>query len=203
VVVTLATNYDSLRGVLAFPAAVLMYLGAVLIALVVSQVRRRGAWGLAVLWGLLYPVAQVFASGLAGGRDQIWLQTLGPSVLTALLLWWATQSWIVPVGCFVGWVATAITGPVLVRGDSQWLLAVPWNLCVGAALIMWAEKVRLRAESTDVCPRCGYPVRGLPGEVCPECGPRRVVPEGTCAKCGYDVSGVKGGVCPECGGRTK
>ncbi|MFT3687199.1 MAG: hypothetical protein QM783_20135 [Phycisphaerales bacterium] len=187
-IVTLATDYSELRGVLAFPAAVLMYLVSLLVALVVSKRPKNADWWLAVGWGVVFPVAQAMVSAMMDRPHRDWLQALPTSAFTALLLAWATRSWIAPLGCVAGWGASAATGAWLARNDLEWLLAVPWNLCVGASLVGWAVWAR------------AHPRKDLGSE---QRGPVRVVPEGMCAGCGCDVSRVKGGVCPECGGAVR
>jgi|GEM_PF-2350501 len=60
------------------------------------------------------------------------------------------------------------------------------------------------------CNGCGYDLRGLDAQVCPECGlehplvstakrDRRALRAGLCVSCGYDLAGIDGRVCPECG----
>ena len=83
---------------------------------------------------------------------------------------------------------------------------------------------RLPIPDWDVhCPRCGYPLRGLPEHRCPECGARfrmqDVVHTWTrlrdpfytghesplpdfglrCTRCGQSLAGAVGGRCPHCG----
>ncbi|MFT3687198.1 MAG: hypothetical protein QM783_20130 [Phycisphaerales bacterium] len=203
-ILTLATDYSELRGVLAFPAAVLMFLGAVWAALLISRARWNAAWILVVIWGLAYPIVQVAMSArVLLDLEGVWLQALVPSVVTTVVLGLATRSGIPVTGCVLGWIASVLV--VDERFVHQWpgLLAVPWNLCVGPSLVGWAWWLRVSSARTGVCPGCGFYVRGLPGEICPLCEPRRMAPEGTCAKCGYDVSRVTGRVCPECGVATR
>jgi predicted Zn-ribbon and HTH transcriptional regulator len=77
------------------------------------------------------------------------------------------------------------------------------------------------AEHDVECPACGYNLRGLPDDVCPECGepapdppalPDRDRPDPElaaflaerdlrCKHCGYNLRGLKTGRCPECGTR--
>jgi hypothetical protein len=175
-VLTLGTDYSELRGLFAFPVAVLMYLGAVAAALAISRRRRRrrgGAWWLAVCWGMVFPVVQTVTLGMSGrvlGPDRVWAMVLPTSAVTAALLWWASRSWIPSIGCLVAWGATSVVGPALMESGQEWLLAVPWNLCVGASLVVWAWRVRRAVPPRGHCVGCGYDLQGLSGGVCPECG---------------------------------
>ncbi|HZW06750.1 MAG TPA: hypothetical protein VFF65_06475 [Phycisphaerales bacterium] len=153
---------------------------------------RPGLWSIAaVVWALTYPVAQIVVVFQTGDGVAHGALSLGiPSAVSALVLGRCTRSWIPVGGCASGVVATLVMWDVVVPSAA---IAVPWNVCVGTSLMVWAVRARTRLPHGKVCGKCGYDLRGLPTAVCPECGP------GRCSACGYDLRGLSGGVCPECG----
>ena len=56
------------------------------------------------------------------------------------------------------------------------LIAIPLVLLAAMAIVAAYTLLRRRASLSltgEVCGRCGYPIRGLPSPVCPECGSDR------------------------------
>ena len=169
-VLTLATDYSELRGVLAFPGAVLMYLCLLWVALAVSRVHRGPAWMVAIIWGVVFPVIQAALAANVSRSHGLWLSVAATSAISAWVLGWVTRSWLPVAGCVVGYVATGLTGKYLTDADLEVLLAVPWNVCVGGSLVLWAVLARRAIRPEWHCEKCGYDLRGTVGRVCPECG---------------------------------
>ena len=118
------------------------YVAGVVLAWRVSGRRISGRWVAAVLLGTTFPAwmwAWVIAAGESGP-----LVVLVPSVVTGLVLAWATGWWrrggMVVVAVLAG-VAALVVGGVHAAGW-RWL-SVPhgaWNAVVSAGLLAWAVR---------------------------------------------------------------
>jgi hypothetical protein len=93
-------------------------------------------------------------------------------VLLALM----TRSYLV-VGATLGATAIAIAADqVLALGGGslkEWhltLIVVMWHALVGGSMLWWAVGARLRYHMPGLCKSCGYDLRGLSADQCPECG---------------------------------
>jgi len=98
-------------------------------------------------------------------------QTIGFSLgLIALVLWFVLLSYLAPRmvgigGCFLAALMLGALYPAI------WLLIAAADYALGRRRTYGA----LRLVGYDVCPRCGYWLRGLPEDEdrCPECGAKR------------------------------
>jgi len=170
-VLTLATDYSEWYVIRAFPAAVLLFLCSVATALILAKQKPKGAWLAVCLVGVFYPVVQVSLAGIAGGPGcPYWRLALGPTLITATLLWAASRSWIPVAGCAAGVVVTAYQSDAWWRDNAEWWISVPWNVAVMVGLVWWAVLARRAIRPEGHCVTCGYDLRGTVGSVCPECG---------------------------------
>jgi hypothetical protein len=82
--------------------------------------------------------------------------------------YWPRSRWI-----DAGWLGPATRWqtawfPQYIRRPAGWVLIIPWwNMAVGAVLFLVVLHL---LQSRGHCRHCGYDLRGLPGDICPECG---------------------------------
>jgi hypothetical protein len=181
----------------------LLFGGIVIGLWLLSGRRLNAATVVCLLWGAVYPIAQLLlwaVASLISPTETVLVGMLLGSLVTAALLWWMTGSLVPGSGCLIGSVLLVfsqsiakVTGTSSVD-DPYWIAGLTWNLPVAACSGVWLVRERLLRERRGGCAKCGYDLRGLPpGALCPECGTNR------CAGCGYDLRGTPGRVCPECG----
>lgn len=134
--------------------------------------------GLLPVWGWL------FKSALSDVVIPVVVASLAPA-LVAITFRRSVTAIVGLVGCFAAGAVMVRAMNVTSSGGVSWSVAaaiVVWHafMCAQCA---WGAAWRLFPEqderSRNRCLRCGYDIRGLPTDVCPECGtwnPRYVQP---------------------------
>ena len=117
------------------------------------------------------------APGGAAGDAQISMEVALIGAVGLAMLVAATRSWIVAVGC--GGALLVATARVPLDGLWWWqpqpmlrfgVSFVAWHVLVVGSVWWWAVRARRAWPPEGVCAGCGYDLRGLGGERCPECG---------------------------------
>lgn len=166
---TLASNFSDNGAVAGLFLGTLLFLVSLGAAFVVAKRRPGVEMALVVVWALVYPFAQLAILFYCAESLPMapFLSFVFPAAVSAGLLGWVTRSWFPVAGCALGTVATVVVGEGL--GLSPWV-AVPWNICCGAGLMVWGVRARLKIVPKGHCASCGYDLRGTARGVCPECG---------------------------------
>lgn len=145
-----------------------------------ALVRPFLVWQLMVIW-----CRPVIGSGVLWAPPWKYTVVMGGSCFIDLAILVAlSRSWIVTGGstlvmalaAFLAWTAQAS----LIQGNSPvgfeaWLGS--WHayiaqVLLGTSLLAWGLRDRFRSKPPWACGSCGYDLRGLAGDTCPECGAR-------------------------------
>jgi hypothetical protein len=166
---------NSTRATWAWPlCASLVYLWVVLVVRVVRLKKWSFGFTCAIAFALMFPLARLMSMSIAGGRGVIGGNAFA-TVLSAVLLWRATRSWVPVAGCAAGLLVAGVGFeyfllPQTDRLEVMWAASLAWNACVFASLMAWAHQCHPKKEVPGRCSACGYDLRGTPGRPCPECG---------------------------------
>ncbi|MFT3687197.1 MAG: hypothetical protein QM783_20125 [Phycisphaerales bacterium] len=173
-------NLFDVFGVAYFASApgLLMYGVAVVWAFSHTGWRRKIRAGVAITWGVVFPlvyVTMMIAGGAIHERLVLSIAMVICSGVSGVVLWMASGNPGPAKGCAVG-CALAVLMFLLLSGEADWsplgfmVLSAVWGAPVLIAMVIWArDEVRLR-RSGNACGACGYDLQGLAGAVCPECG---------------------------------
>lgn len=100
------------------------------------------------------------------------------AVLTAVVLRFATRSWITAAASILAITVTTLANFVLRSSYSSiWIeiVSVVWNTTLAASMGLWCLWSRQRARVLslrEVCGCCLYDLAGITTGICPECGTR-------------------------------
>lgn len=90
------------------------------------------------------------------------------------LVWAATRSWRLAAALLLASIVLIVpTGHfsfTKFSNEQSMLVAAGTNLVLAAIAFGWAIAARRRAWPAHVCRGCGYDLRGIRADVCPECG---------------------------------
>jgi hypothetical protein len=132
------------------------------------------AWALsnAVVWETL--VRSMSAGTLSSPRALV-TSIAVVAAISAGILWSITRSWRVGLSVVAGtlgaWWVEHVQWPIWVVYLSPMII---WHTPVAGALIWWGLHQRLTQRPEWACGGCGYDLRGLTQDVCPECGRTRI-----------------------------
>lgn len=128
-------------------------------------------------FGGLLPTAPWVNGGFAMNGVLSYVPVLG-------VLWAATGSWRLALA-MMGAAAALImpSGHIMftrLTSGQMLVYVVGVNAVLCSMLMWWGVRARRRVWPAHVCRGCGYDLRGIPGDVCPECGQLISAPAGTC-----------------------
>lgn len=150
--------------------------------------RRHGTlrFAIVIVWGLLvpalYPLERHLWRALANDPYQGWLiARTGINVLSCIMLWGVTRSRLVLV-LSVGLSAVFATDMLISYLNSppaanifppphtlDDVKGIVWHVGIGAVMWLWAIRLYRKAPDSG-CQWCGYDLRGMSHDCCPECG---------------------------------
>jgi hypothetical protein len=153
---------------------------------------RHGWWRCAplIVWALIHPamyraemhMTQWIGTMITGVQisevEAIEFDGMIFESVTCALLFLVTGSWVVLLATFFLMLASQQVDNVLgafppFGGHSAVVL---WNAGLAVILLWWAIQARRRVFGPGRCAACGYDLRGVAHERCPECGEAVTIP---------------------------